>query len=124
MDEQTTVAYLRRLVDAFHEERGWEHSPKDLSVSMASELGELMEHFRYRSDAEIDAMLLQPAKRQAVAHEIADLLYHVLALASSVDFDLSAVFRDKMALSSNGYPADLPRGRTGKYKELQERAAS
>jgi dCTP diphosphatase len=124
MDEQTSVAYLRSLVDKFCEERQWQNSPKDLTLSMAIELGELMEHFRFRSDEEIEALLKQPGKRLAVAHEIADLLYHVLALASSVDFDLSAVFRDKMAISAGHYPADLSRGRNTKYTELQERAAS
>lgn len=105
MDEQTSVAYLRSLVDRFCYERDWQQSPKDLSISMAVEAAKLLEHFRFRTDEEIEALLQHPHERQAVAHEIADVLYHVLALASSIDFDLSAVFRDKMALSAIRYPA-------------------
>ena len=75
---------------------------------MAVEVAELLEHFRFRTDKEIETLLQQPHERQAVAHEIADVLYHVLALASSSDFDISAVFRDKMALSAQRYPAPLP----------------
>src|SRR5688572_5838230 len=93
MDEQTSVAYLRSLVDRFCEERDWQQSPKDLSISMAVEAAELLEHFRFRTDKEIEELLQHPHERQAVAHEIADVLYHVLALASSIDFDISAIFR-------------------------------
>lgn len=105
MDEQTSVAYLRSLVDRFCDERDWQQSPKDLSISMAVEVGELLERFRFRTDEDIEALLHHPHERQAIAHEIADVLYHVLALASSIDFDISAVFRDKMALSALRYPA-------------------
>jgi NTP pyrophosphatase (non-canonical NTP hydrolase) len=111
MDEQTSVAYLRSLVDRFCEERDWEQSPKDLSISMAVEAAELLEHFRFRTDKEIEELLQHPHERQAVAHEIADVLYHVLALASSIDFDLSAVFRDKMALSALRSPVPQPASR-------------
>jgi dCTP diphosphatase len=126
MDDHTSVAYLRKLVDDFCEEREWQQSPKDLSISMAVEVGELLEHFRFRTDEEIDALLKQPAQRLAVAHEIADVLYHVLALASSVDFDLSAVFRDKMAISASRYPAEIAKSRNRNPEPTgrQERAAS
>lgn len=124
MDEQTSVAYLRSLVDRFCEERQWPDSPKDLTASMLVEAGELMEHFRFRSDDEINEMLLQPGERQAVAHDIADVLYHVLALASSIDFDLSAVFRDKMAMSSDLYSVQNRHGRSQKYTDMSDRAAS
>lgn len=107
MDEQTSVAYLRSLVDRFCEERDWRQSPKELSISMVVEASELLERFRFRTDAEIDDMLEAPSERQAVAHELADVLYHVLALASALDFDISAVFRDKMALSAARYPAPV-----------------
>src|SRR5215210_6686683 len=125
MDQQTTVAYLRSLVDKFGDERDWRHPPKDLAISLAAEVGELMEHFRFRTDEEIAELLEQTGERQAVAHEIADVLYHVLALASSIDFDLSAVFRDKMALSAARYPApvNVPRVHVT-YPDLQDRAAS
>lgn len=111
MDEQTSVAYLRSLVDRFCDERDWQPSPKDLSISMAVEAAELLEHFRFRTDKEIEELLQRPHERQAVAHEIADVLYHVLALASSIDFDISAVFRDKMALSALRSPAPQPANR-------------
>ncbi len=46
-DATTTVAELRERVLAFAREREWEqfHSPKNLSMALAAETGELMEHF-------------------------------------------------------------------------------
>ena len=46
-DATATVAELRERVLAFAREREWEqfHSPKNLSMALAAESGELMEHF-------------------------------------------------------------------------------
>ncbi len=44
----------KRLV-AFRDARGWKryHTPKNLALSVAVELGELLEHFQWESDGEI-----------------------------------------------------------------------
>ena len=46
-DATTPVAELRERVLAFARARDWEqfHSPKNLSMALAAEAGELMEHF-------------------------------------------------------------------------------
>ena len=48
-DQQTTVAELREIVQRFVDERDWHqfHSPKNLSMSLAIEVAELMEHFQW-----------------------------------------------------------------------------
>ena len=53
-DRTTTVNELRELVQQFVDERDWNtfHNPKNLSMSLAIEAGELMEHFRTRIDNE------------------------------------------------------------------------
>ncbi|MDQ6694249.1 MAG: hypothetical protein M3014_07485 [Chloroflexota bacterium] len=118
VDDYTTIAYLRSLVDRAEEARQLDQSPKELTSSMSVEVGGLLDYFRSKSDEEINALLCRPESRQAVAHEVADVLYHVLALASSIDFDLSAVFRDKMASSPSRYST------RNLHADLQERAAS
>jgi crotonobetainyl-CoA:carnitine CoA-transferase CaiB-like acyl-CoA transferase len=46
-DSSTTVAEIKARVLAFARERDWEqfHAPKNLSMALAAEAGELMEHF-------------------------------------------------------------------------------
>ena len=50
-DEATTVAEIKSRVLAFARERDWEqfHAPKNLSMALAAEAGELMEHFLWAS---------------------------------------------------------------------------
>ena len=53
-DSATTVADLRARVTAFVRERDWEqfHAPKNLSMALAAEAGELMEHFLWATPDE------------------------------------------------------------------------
>ena len=48
-DDQTTIDELRKVVDRFVEERDWRqfHTPKNLSIALAIEAAELMEHFQW-----------------------------------------------------------------------------
>ena len=48
-DNTTTVAELRKLVADFVAERDWSqfHSPKNVSMALAIEAAELMEHFQW-----------------------------------------------------------------------------
>ena len=48
-DDATTVTELREIVRQFVRERDWQqfHSPKNLSMALAIEAAELMEHFQW-----------------------------------------------------------------------------
>jgi NTP pyrophosphatase (non-canonical NTP hydrolase) len=113
MDSQTTIAALRELVRCFVEERDWRqfHSPKNLSMSLAIEAAELMEHFQWIDAAESRAVRDDPAKLAAIRDEIADVLCYVLALANELEIELSGAVRDKMVKNAIKYPAERSRGR-------------
>ena len=112
-DSTTTLADLRDLIRRFVDERDWRqfHSPKNLSMSLAIEAAELMEHFQWIDLAESRDIASDPAKLAEVREEIADVLCYVLALANEFNLDLSAAVRDKMIKNAAKYPADLSRGR-------------
>ncbi|MEM7311593.1 MAG: nucleotide pyrophosphohydrolase, partial [Planctomycetota bacterium] len=48
-DEQTTVHELRTMVREFVDARDWRqfHAPKNISMALAIEAAELMEHFQW-----------------------------------------------------------------------------
>ena len=50
-DSTTTLSDLKTLIQDFVDQRDWNqfHSPKNLSMSMAIEAAELMEHFQWIS---------------------------------------------------------------------------
>jgi len=114
-DSQTTLDELRRLVGDFVERRDWHqfHSPKNLSMSLAIEAAELMEHFQWISAEQSRHVAQEPDKLAAVAEELADVFCYGLAMANELKIDVSAALRDKMAKNERKYPADEYRGRFG-----------
>lgn len=114
-DEETTLADLRRLIDDFVDRRDWHqfHSPKNLSMSLAIEAAELMEHFQWLTVEQSRAVAGQPEELARVAEELADVLCYALAMANELRLDLAAVVRDKMAKNERKYPAEKYRGRFG-----------
>ena len=111
-DRSTTLADMKARVRSFVADRQWEkyHRAKNLTMSLAVEAAELMEHFQWLDHDESDAMLRQEQARLAVAHEMADVLSFLLSLANAAGIDLAAAFEDKMARNEEKYPADVCRG--------------
>ena len=89
-DEKTVVADLRRLVDDFVDRRDWHqfHTPKNLSMSLAIEAAELMEHFQWLTPEQSRAMAQQPGPLAEVAEELADVVCYALAMANELGLDL------------------------------------
>jgi len=114
-DIETTLADLRRLVDAFVDRRDWHqfHTPKNLAMSLAIEAAELMEHFQWLTAEQSRAVAEEEEKLAAVGDELADVLCYVLAMANELGLDLSTVLRRKMVANQKKYPAPEFRGRFG-----------
>lgn len=106
------AAELRR----FAAERDWErfHTPKNLGISLAVEVGELLEHVQWGSDAEIAALAGSPDGRAAVAEELADVFIYLVRLADVLGVDLLEAAAAKIAANAVRYPADEVRGSSAK----------
>jgi len=114
-DLETSISELRELVREFVDARDWRqfHTPKNLSMSLAIEAAELMEHFQGLSPEESRALAGQAEKRAEVGEELADVLCYALALANELGLDVSEAVRDKMVKNARKHPADEYRGRYG-----------
>lgn len=114
-DAQTTLAELRTLVRRFVDARDWRqfHSPKNLSMALAIEAAELMEHFQWLTPEASREVSQDPAKLGQVAEELSDVLSYTLALANELGIDLSQALHDKMTKNEAKYPAEEYRGRYG-----------
>jgi dCTP diphosphatase len=119
-DQHTTFEQVKARVMAFAREREWEqfHSPKNLSMALAAEAGELMEHFLWSTPAESCAVAADPAKRGKIADELADVVIYALEFANATGLDLAASIEEKMAANARKYPVEKARGRADKYTEL------
>ena len=113
-DQDTSVASLRDMVRSFVSERDWEkfHSPKNISMALAVEAAELMEHFQWISME--DSRQLDHDKRVEVGEEIADVFCYLLAISNSLDLDLTETLHRKMELNRQKYPVQEFKGRFGK----------
>lgn len=114
-DSETTLSQLRQVVDQFVAERDWHqfHTPKNLTMSLAVEAAELMEHFQWLTPEQSWEVADQPDKKAAVGEEISDVLCYLLALANELKLDLSAAFEAKMVKNVEKYPAQRYRGLFG-----------
>lgn len=110
MDDQVSVAALRREVGQFINARGWteRHTPRNLAVSIAIEAAELMEHYQWLDDGAAVSYLEDPAARQEVSDELADVLIYCLCLANAADIDLSDAIRSKLSHNALRWPVDEP----------------
>ena len=119
-DSATTVADLKSRVLAFVRERDWEqfHNPKNLSMALAAESGELMEHFLWATPEQSAAIAVDPAKRAKIADELADVVIYALEFANITGLDVAAAIETKMAANAKKYPVEKARGRSEKYTEL------
>lgn len=109
---------LRDVLRCFAAEREWDvfHTPKNLAMALAGEAGEVIEHFQWLT-AEQSASL-PPDTREAVAHELADVLLYLVRLADKLDIDLADAARRKMEINAKRYPVELARGSALKYDQL------
>ena len=114
-DQTTTLADLRTLIADFVRQRDWNqfHSPKNLSMSLAIEAAELMEHFQWLTIDQSRAIAQQPEKLGEVSDELADVLCYTLALANELSIDVSSAIHAKMIKNEQKYPVNETRGRYG-----------
>jgi NTP pyrophosphatase (non-canonical NTP hydrolase) len=119
-DSTATVADLKARVLAFVRERDWEqfHAPKNLSMALAAEAGELMELFLWATAEQSRALAAEPVKRARVAEELADVVIYALEFANATGIDVASAIEAKMAANARKYPVEKARGRAEKYTEL------
>lgn len=114
----TSLADLQIMIRKFCDDRDWDqfHNPKDLSISLALEAAEVMEHFQWKNEAEMAEHVIKMKKE--VGEELADVFYWVLLLANKLDIDLVDSFTKKMDKNETKYPVEKAKGSHKKYTDL------
>ena len=114
---QLTAELLR-----FRDERNWAqfHSLRQLIVSLNLEAAELLELTQWKNDAEMAALPVDAASREALCDECADVLLYLLLIAENAGIDLEAAARAKLVKNAAKYPADKAWGTSRKYDQLED----
>lgn len=112
-DADTTVDTLRREIAAFIHARDWEqfHDPKNLSMAIATEAAELMEHFRWVHSANAHETLRDEQTLAGVRDEVADVFAFLLSFVNAAGIDLTQALRDKMIRNGQKYPVEQYKGK-------------
>ena len=113
-----SIAELTGQIQSFVDAREWRkyHNAKDLAVAIAAEAGELMQHFVWQQDEQIERRL--EAHRDEIASEIADVAILLFEFADNLGFKLGDVMQTKIAHNDVRYPVEKSRGNNLKYSEL------
>lgn len=107
---------LQRLLEElrrFNAEREWGqfHDPKNLSMLLSSEAGELLALLRWVPNTESDAYGQQAGPRQRLAEEIGDVGIALVLLCDRLGIDLVTAMREKLEKNRAKYPVEQSRGR-------------
>jgi len=116
--EWPELARFQQQLKQFIAERDWDQfqSPKNLSMALAGEAGELLEHFQWLSEDQ--SRTLSAEELEAVAMEMADIQIYLANLAERLGISLGPAVARKMQINAQKYPVDQARGRATKYNRL------
>jgi dCTP diphosphatase len=119
-DSLTALQQLKESLLSFRDARDWKqfHTPKDLALAIGIEAGELGEHFLWKTPEQIEDMLRDPEKADAVKQEFADILIYALHFANVMEIDVATEIQKKLAKNALKYPIDKAKGNAKKYTEL------
>lgn len=116
----TTLGDLQARLRHFAQARDWQqfHTPKNLAMALAGEVGEVNALLQWTSPDDVDAWLANPSNAEAIRLEIADVFAYLLLLADAVGVDPVAAGLEKVLLNEERFPVDRTLGRPIKYTDL------
>lgn len=112
------IKNLTQRIIAFRDARDWKqfHNPKDVSLSLVLEAGEVMEHFQWKSKEEIEKYVIE-AKGE-IGEELADVLYWVLLMSHDLKINILEALDKKISINESKYPVEKAKGKHTKYNKL------
>lgn len=97
---------LQARLRAFASERQWQpyHTPKNLAMALMVETAELAEIFQWMTPEQSLAARHDPALKEPIADEVADVLLYLLQLADHAGVDLAQAVENKLRKNAAKHP--------------------
>jgi dCTP diphosphatase len=104
--QEDSLHELAALLRAFAQARDWEqyHTPKNLAMALAGEVGELVACFQWLTPDESSHITDDPGTAEAVESELADVLQYLIRLADVLGVDLAGAVRKKARRNETRFP--------------------
>jgi NTP pyrophosphatase (non-canonical NTP hydrolase) len=95
------IQELTQALNEFTQARDWSmfHSPKNLALALAGEVGEVCQILRWKLSDE-----LSQSEIEDLRGELADVGIFLLLLADAVTVDLASAVREKIDLNRTRFP--------------------
>jgi dCTP diphosphatase len=115
MDE---IKKITGKIKQFRDERDWLqfHDPKNMAVSIMLEASELLEHFQWKTKAEVEEYIEHNC--ESVQEEIADIAMYLFELADNLGISLIDAMEKKLKKNAAKYPIAKAKGIHKKYNQL------
>ena len=99
------IQHLAAEIKKFADVRDWEqfHTPKNLSMAVAGEAGELVAEFQWLTAEQSMRSNMSPEKLKDVELEIADVAIYLIRLADVLGIDVAEVVRKKIAINESRF---------------------
>ena len=115
----SSIADLTAAVRAFATERNWEqfHTPKNLAMALAGEVGELLAELQWLTPEQSAAVMDDPVIGPRVRAEIGDVMIYLTRLADVLGIDLVEASIEKLAEAGSRYTVEAARSSASKISE-------
>ena len=112
------IKKITQKIREFRDQRDWKqfHNHKDVALSLVLEASEVLEHFQWKSAAEVEKHG-RDAKDE-LSDELADVAIYLFELAVNLGVDLPKAIENKMKKNALKYPVEKAKGRHTKYNQL------
>ncbi len=112
------IKQITQKIKQFRDERDWKqfHNHKDVALSLVLEATEVLEHFQWKSLAEVETHGAEC--KDEIADELADVAMFLFELADNLEIDLLAAIDVKMKKNALKYPIEKSKGKHTKYNKL------
>lgn len=101
------IHLLQKRLRAFASDRDWQgvHTPKNLAMAMVVEAAEVLELFQWLTTAQSHTLTRDPADKERISDELADVLIYLLQLADHSGVELEVAVEEKLRKNAIKYPA-------------------
>ncbi len=100
------IEKIEEIINKFSNDRGWDehHSPKNLTMALTGEVGELNEIFQWLNEEE--SYDLPSHVYEHTKEEVADIAIYLLRICMKLDIDLEEAILNKMQKNEKKYPVE------------------
>ncbi len=121
MSSDQTLDTLRDRLRVFAEARQWTrfHTPKNLAMALAGEVGELLAELQWLTEEESARLTTAGDRRDRLVDEVADAAIYLLRFCDVLDIDLLEVVAQRIDRNEQRFPSEQVSGRAVRSRDVQ-----